>query len=580
MLSFLELQKLAKRNVPEHPEYSLAVLGDCATQHLCTAIRGYASAEKLQMRVWEADYNLIAANVLDPESELYREPYSFILLYMCSEKLYERFLDVPAAERADFAQRIAREIGSYWTAIRNASNAKILQFNFAELDDRAFGNYGAKHSGAFLFQLRKLNILLSEKAAREGNVFLVDLCALQSTVGRDAFFDEKLYYAAKVTVSLKALPPVAFNVVSLIRAITGKIRKCVVLDLDNTLWGGVIGDDGMENIQIGELGLGHAFSDFQKWLKELKNRGIILAVCSKNNEETARQPFLEHPEMVLRLEDISVFIANWEDKASNILRIREILNIGMDSMVFLDDNPFERNLVRTAIPEITVPELPEDPAEYLRYLKSLDLFETASYSEADKDRTRQYQQEAQRVAAQTSFAKFDDYLRSLEMVAEVHPFDTFHYPRISQLTQRSNQFNLRTVRYSAEDIRMLAEDPSYLTLYFKLRDKFGDHGLISVVVLKKQTDDTLFVDTWLMSCRVLKRGMEEFIVNEMVRTARENGFARIIGEYIPTQKNAMVRDLYANMGFVPVGNNRFETLTEAFEYHTTFIRKDGTQHDA
>ena len=580
MLSFLELQKLAKKSAPQHPDLRVAVMGDCATQHLSTAIRGYGAYEKLNLEVWDADYNLVAANILDPGSELYRFGPQFVVLYLCVEKLYERFLDCPFADRPHFAEQTAETIRQYWLQIFQHIDAKIIQFNFAQADDRVFGNFGAKQQSAFIFQLRKLNVLLSEFASEQGGVFILDLCALQDTVGRDSFFDEKLYYTAKVTVSLKHLPTVAYQVVTMIRAVTGKFKKCVVLDLDNTLWGGVIGDDGIENIDIGELGLGHAFSDFQKWLKELKNRGIILTVCSKNNPDTAKQPFSEHPEMVLRLEDISVFVANWEDKASNIRKIREILNIGMDSMVFLDDNPFERNLVRSAISDICVPELPEDPAKYLTYLQSLNLFETASFSEADKDRTLQYQQEAKRVAEQTNYAQFDDYLKSLDMIAEAKPFDAFHCPRIAQLTQRSNQFNLRTVRYTPDEIQSIAVDASYLTLYFKLKDKFGDHGLISVVILKKQPDKTLFIDTWLMSCRVLKRGMEEFIVNEIVRCAKENGFDRIIGEYIPTPKNAMVRDIYEKLGFTPIGDNLFEADAGAFAYNPTFIRKEETDHDA
>ncbi|MBR6290649.1 MAG: HAD family hydrolase, partial [Clostridia bacterium] len=372
-------------------------------------------------------------------------------------------------------------------------------------------------------------------------------------------------------ISLDVLPAVAKEIFDVILATRGKIKKCVVLDLDNTLWGGVIGDDGLSGIQIGDLGLGHAFSDFQSWLKELKKRGVLLAVCYKNNEETAREPFEKHPDFVLRMEDFSIFVENWEDKATNIRYIRDVLNLGMDSFVFIDDNPFERDLVRSMIPEITVPDLPDDPSQYLSYLRSLNLFETASFSEADAVRTEQYREEVGRAKAQTQFESFDDYLKSLEMKASFAPFDDFHIPRIAQLTQRSNQFNLRTVRYTENQVAAAASDGGRLTLYFTLRDKFGDYGLISVVIMDKTDEDTLFIDTWLMSCRVLKRGMEEFIVNKIVEVARENGFSRVIGEYLPTPKNAMVKDIYSRLGFSDEGGGRFVCDVGSFVPNKTYI---------
>lgn len=406
------------------------------------------------------------------------------------------------------------------------------------------------------------------------NVYILDLDAIQAACGRGKFSDPKLYYIAKMPISVDVLPSVAKNVVDMVQALRGSVKKCVVLDLDNTLWGGVIGDDGLSGIQIGELGTGHAFSDFQAWLKELKNRGMLLAVCSKNSDQTAREPFEKHPEMILRLEDFSMFVANWEDKASNIRTIQKALNIGMDSLVFLDDNPFERNLVRSMIPEITVPELPEDPAEYLQYLRGLGLFETASYSAEDSNRTRQYREQAERAVFESSFQSYDAYLEGLDMKAVAAPFDVFHYPRIAQLTQRSNQFNLRTVRYTEAEVEAISRDDSRICLYFTLKDKFGDHGLISVVILDKQADGILFISQWLMSCRVLKRGMEEFIVNKIMQTAGANGFRKVIGEYIPTPKNAMVQDLYEKMGFAPVGENRFEADVSGFRFHKTFITEE------
>lgn len=574
MKSFQELKRLGKGDLSGYPRVRMAVLGDCATQHLAMALRGCAADASLNLEVYDADYDQIDEQLINTDSEVYAFRPQFILIQMCVEKLYEAFCASPLSSRAGFAREVIGHIERNWALVAQNCDARVLQFDFAQLEDAVFGSYGAKVEASFAYQLRLLNVLLAEAAARNKNVFVLDLSGVQSRMGRDTFYDPKFYYASRLPLSFQALPYAASLAVDMVRALRGQVRKCVVLDLDNTLWGGVIGDDGMAGIEIGELGAGHAFTDLQLWLRELKNRGILLAVCSKNNEDTAKEPFLKHPEMVLRLEDISLFVANWDDKVSNLHFIQQTLNIGMDSLVFIDDNPFERNMVRTMIPEITVPELPNDPGLYLSYLQSLNLFETASYSEEDRDRTRQYQAEVGRSTLKKQFASIDDYLIDLNMTAGVHPFDEFHYPRIAQLTQRSNQFNLRTVRYTEEDVRRLAGDERYVTMYFTLRDRFGDHGLISVVVLEKCPDGTLFVDTWLMSCRVLKRGMEEFIVNRMIRAARELGYQTIVGEYLRTPKNAMVADIYEKLGFRRVSDSRFEADTASFQPNKTYIKEE------
>lgn len=573
-ITFQQLKKLSKTDASALPQYSLAVLGDCATQHLATALRGYGVSVGMRLNVFDADYDQIDAQVMAPDSELYRFAPQGVLLQMCTEKLQEAFYDRPPEARASFAEDTYARIRQIWSRIGSRIPATVLQCNFPLIDDGVFGQFGNKTEQSFLFQQRKLNYLLMQGCQEAKNTFLIDLDALQTALGRSTFADPKLYYVAKMPISLAALPAAAKLVVDVVRSLQGAVKKCLVLDLDNTLWGGVIGDDGLSGIQIGELGTGHAFSDFQKWLKELKNRGILLTVCSKNNEDTAKEPFEKHPEMVLRLEDFSMFVANWEDKARNIRTIQQALNIGMDSMVFLDDNPFERELVRTMIPEITVPELPEDPALYLQYLRGLDLFETASYSREDAGRTEQYREKAQRAALEAAFQSYDDYLEALQMRASAAAFDPFHYPRIAQLTQRSNQFNLRTVRYTEAEIEALAQDDSRIGLYFTLKDKFGDHGLISVVVLEKQPEDTLFISEWLMSCRVLKRGMEAFIVDKILSVAAQQGFRRVVGEYIPTPKNAMVKDLYEQLGFARLENGRFQAEVSGFPYHKTFITEE------
>jgi FkbH-like protein len=375
-----------------------------------------------------------------------------------------------------------------------------------------------------------------------------------------------------MVLTIDVLPLVAARTLDMVAAMQGKVIKCLILDLDNTLWGGVIGDDGIENIQLGSLGIGKAFTEFQYWIKKVKERGVILAVCSKNYESVAKEPFEKHPDMVLRLEDISVFVANWENKVNNIRLIQKTFNIGFDSMVFLDDNPVERSLVRENIQGITVPELPEDPAEYLEYLYSLNLFETLSYSSEDAMRTRFYQEEAQRKAYQEATVNEDGFLESLKMVSVVDSFTKFNTPRVAQLSQRSNQFNLRTIRYTEADIAGTEADPARFGFAFTLEDKFGDNGMICAVILERENDATLFIDTWFMSCRVLKRGMENFVLNTLVGFAKEKECARLVGEYIPTTKNVMVKDHYSGLGFANV-EGRWELDVFGYQTKKTFIRR-------
>ena len=571
--SFSNLKKYCKQTSDNHPQYKLAVLGDCATQHLATALKGYAQYAGFPMQVFDADYNQLDAQIMDPQSELYQFAPDGVLIYLCTEKLLAAYWETPLQSRELFAQQMYRKISRYWQTLAAHGNISVLQFDFVTVDDGIFGSYAWKTAASFPFQLRKLKYLLAEGCQEHKTIFLVDIDSLQMQVGRSRFFEEKMYYVAKMPISLECLPEAAKRVVDVICALRGQSKKCVITDLDNTLWGGVIGDDGLQGVQIGELGGGPAFTHLQHWLKALKDRGILLAVCSKNNEETAKEVFEKHPEMVLRLEDFAAFTANWEDKASNIRSIQQTLNIGMDSLVFLDDNPFEPELVRSLLPEVTVPELPEDPAEYVSYLTGLNLFETGSFSAQDADRTRQYREEAARTELLQSFGSYEAYLSGLEMKAVSAPFDPFHYPRIAQLTQRSNQFNLRTVRYTEAQIEELAGDPAHITRYYTLRDNMGDHGLISVVVLDKKDPDTLFISEWLMSCRVLKRGMEEFIVNDLVKIAGEHGYSRLVGEYIKTPKNSMVADLYLRMGFEAEGDV-FVARPEMFRKLETRIEEE------
>ena len=553
MLEFKQLKKLAKV-AGENPEgLRIALLGDTATQFLATAIKGEAAARGLGINLFEAEYNQVERQILDPTSDYYQFGANFTIVFQSTHKLLEGYSlkDDPKDWEGLADERLA-----FIRTICESAVGKVIYYNYPEIEDAVFGSFANKLPGSFTYQVRKLNFELMNLSREYPNLFICDIASLQNKFGRDWMFDSSVYVSTEMVLSLDALPYVASRTLDIISAVQGKFKKCLILDLDNTLWGGIVGDDGWENIQIGHgLGIGKAFTEFQEWIKKLKNRGIIICVCSKNDEDKAKEPFEKNPEMVLRLDDFAVFIANWDNQADNIRLIQNILNIGFDSMVFLDDNPFERNIVRESIPEITVPELPEDPGDYLEYLYSLNLFETASYSGNDKDRTRQYQEEAKRQGSAKAFTNEDEFLESLGMTSEVKGFDSFNTPRVAQLSQRSNQFNLRTVRYTDDQIKAMGEDDGYACFSFTLEDKFGDNGLICVVILKKLDDETLFVDTWFMSCRVLKRGMENFTLNTIAEYAKENGFKSIIGEYIPTAKNRMVEDHYPGLGFSPMSDS-------------------------
>lgn len=573
MFTFKELKRSLKKIKCNFLSLKVSLVGDTATQLLTVALKGTAISRGYLLDLFEAEYNQVDRQVMDPTSELYAYQAQYTIIFQSTHKLLEHFFTADVGARTALAdERIA--------FLRHACDSiqgKVICFNYPEIEDVVFGSYANKLEESFTYQVRKLNYELMRLSQELPNLYICDIAALQNKFGRDWLFDTSVYVSTEMVLSIDALPYVASRAMDIICAIEGQFKKCLILDLDNTVWGGVVGDDGWENIQVGHgLGIGKAFTEFPQWVKKLRERGIIICVCSKNDEDKAKEPFEKNPEMVLRLDDISVFIANWENKADNIRTIQSILNIGFDSMVFLDDNPFERNIVRENVPGVVVPELPEDPGDYLEYLYSLNIFETASYSSADKDRTKQYQVEAQRVVASTKFTNEADFLKSLNMLSVVEGFTSFNTPRVAQLSQRSNQFNLRTIRYTDADIARMSGDDSYQCFSFTLEDKYGDNGLICVIILHKEDTDTLFVDTWFMSCRVLKRGMEHFTLNTVVAYAKQHGFKRIIGEYIPTPKNGMVAEHYDRLGFTPMAigdSKRYELYVDSYEPKECYITK-------
>lgn len=545
-----KLIKNSKKDNSAFPNVKVSLLGDSATQLLAKTIIGYGYEIEYGVELFEADYDQIKLQILNPNSELYAQNSEFVIIAESSQKIKQDYYNESQDERINFAENKLKAVKEQVDLLGSLENLKaILYFNIQEEDDSVYGNYANKIESSFLYQIRKYNYLIMQFASSINLFHIVDYKLLHQRNGDKIAFSSQSYVNNSMVFNLEILPLIAKSCIDIIVSQLGVFKKCLIIDLDNTMWGGIIGDDGIDKIQIGSLGIGKAFTNFQKWIKELKNRGVILAICSKNFENIAKDVFINHPEMILRLEDISVFVANWDNKADNIKYIQSVLNIGFDSMVFLDDNPFEREIVKKNIPSLTVPELSEDPSEYVDYLKTLNLFETASYVKNDAKRTLQYQEESKRKKEEIKHSDQSSFLKSLNMEIKIDEFDSFNQPRIAQLIQRSNQFNLRTIRYTETELEGLSKSKNHICLALGLKDNFGEYGIISIVILEKKKD-ILFIDTWVMSCRVLKRGVEEFVFNYILKLANSiKGIKKIKGEYIPTKKNIFVKNLYQDLGF-------------------------------
>jgi FkbH-like protein len=570
MISFRTLKNNNKINTVGFLSKKMALLGDTSTQLFNIALKGWGIESNFNYDIFEADFNQIEFQILNSDSNFYRFNPEYTVIFYSSENLYYTFSKMDLENKKIFANSFIEKIVNITDTLTSKLNTKIIFINFCIFNDGIFGNFANKTEFSFLFQLRKINYELMVFAQNTLNFHICDFDLLQNRLGLDFRRKESTYINTNIITDINFIPYLTKEVHEIIKVNSGILKKCLILDLDNTLWGGIIGDDGIENIQIGDLGIGKAFTQIQLWAKQLKERGIILAICSKNNEEIAKEPFIKHPQMTIKLEDISVFRANWENKADNIRYIQSVLNIGLDSMVFVDDNPFERNLVKKELPQVVVPDLPTDPVEYYKYLTNLNLFETASFVEEDKTRTVKYQEEAKRVALKHAFTNEIEYLQNLGMKMNFQFLNDFNNPRIAQLSLRSNQFNLRTIRYSEQDLSRLKRDENYSVLAFELSDIYGDYGLISIVILKKM-NQVFFIENWLMSCRVLNRGVEKFVLNKIVEIARHNNINKIIGQYIRTEKNSMVEKHYARLNFIEREDNYYELPLEKYEKFEFYI---------
>ena len=484
----------------------------------------------------------------------------------CTEEAFDGFV---TAELSRFK--------TIWDSIMGAVNCQIIQNNFDLPAQAILGNFDVISPGGAARFVLELNRRFSLEAAKNTRLTLQDLAGISAHVGLNQWYDWERWYSYKILNTVEASYAIASSLTSLVRAIYGKTSKVLVLDLDNTLWGGIIGDDGPDKIVIGrETPLAEAYTAFQEYCLKLRERGVLLAVCSKNSEDVAKQGF-SHPDSVLKLEHFSAFKANWEPKHENILAIAQELNLGVDSFVFVDDNPAERAIVEAQIPGIAVPDVGNDPSRYIAILEAGRHFEPLTLGKEDHTRAQLYAENSQRASLEARFSNYGEYLDSLEMVAEIDTFNCTYMERIAQLTNKSNQFNLTTRRYTLAEIEAAAHDSNCVGIYGKLTDRFGDNGLISVVLGSIDGED-MNLDLWLMSCRVLKREMEIAMLDGIALRAKARGLRRLIGTYLPTAKNSMVSDHYEKLGFTLLerdessGSSKWTLDVSSYTQRSTHIR--------
>ena len=533
-------------NPPAKRHCRLAVLSNFTVDVLAPILRAQAFGAGIALEIHLAPFNQIVQEIQQPDSKLAQFQPDAVLLAM--DWRWLGFEDEEPDASGSLARRV-EDIENLWKSCRERLHCFALQCNFEVPPSPAYGRLSAALAGGRGRLLRALNLELWAAAERTSGVAIVDLEETAGAFGKQNWSDPVLWQVAKQYPAAAAVPALGAEIVAVLRAVYGLTAKCVALDLDGTLWGGVIGEDGLNGIQLGGSPAGEAFVDFQKYLRAVSKSGVLLAVCSKNNEADARQPFLQHPEMVLKESDIAVFCANWQPKDDNLRAIARVVNIGTDAIVFVDDNPAERARVRQHLPEVEVIALPLEPAGYPAALARARLFEKLTLTEEDRGRTTSIQKNLERETLATSAGSVDEYLAGLGIKVELAPFDETNLPRIVQLINKTNQFNVTTRRLTNAETRALMEKGCY-TQSMRVADHLGDSGLTGVLIAVPE-GETLRLDTWLMSCRVLGRRLDEAMFSALVEYARRRGFARIQCEFIPTAKNSVVEDLFDRLGCQP-----------------------------
>lgn len=574
----LKKKKALKRELLQNTqqtflEKKIAILGGSTTRDIRDILELFLLNYGIRPCFYESEYNQYYADGMFPNPAL-EEFHPDILYIHTSNRNIEQY---PSLEddRTLVTQKLQAEYERFqalWEHLHAVYGCPVIQNNFEPPLYRLLGNRDASdHRGRWNY-IQRLNQMFYEYADTHQDFYIHDICYEAADYGLERWSDPFYWNMYKYAMCVPAIPYTAFQLARIIKSIFGRNKKVLNLDLDNTLWGGVIGDDGPENIEIGqETSLGQTYAEFQDYLKQHKKLGVLLSVNSKNNEETALSG-LERADSVLKREDFVAFRANWEPKSHNLYATAEELKLLPESFVFVDDNPAEREIVRQEVPGAAVPEITK-VEEYIRVLDRSGFFEVTNFSEDDLKRNEMYLANEQRNRMQKNFSDYGDYLRSLEMKAQIGDFDPAYFSRIAQLTNKSNQFNLTTHRYSQSEIEQIAADPQYLTLCGRLEDKFGDNGVVSIVIGRKEKD-VLQIELWLMSCRVLKRDMEYAMMDTLVKQCRDCGIRQIYGYFYPTAKNAMVKDFYALQGFEKLEEDVDENAKWSFRIPEQYTLKN------
>ena len=527
----------------------LGIVSGSTTSFIVPLIRALCFRDSVGVDVYEGLYGAFRQEILGAESGLARFNPDVVVI-----ATHWRDLNLPPVvdDEAATVARLFDEYRGLWQAASERLRCHVVQYAFDLPPADSYGLLAQRLPGSRRRVIDRLNLRLELEAF--ASVSILDTPRIVARVGSDAWADARLWQASRQHPGTTALPALAGELMAHVRAVLGVAKKVVVCDLDNTLWGGVIGEDGVDGIQLGHAA-GEGYVELQQYLRELKDRGVLLAVCSKNNPDDARLPFESHQAMVLRLDDFAAFVANWDDKATNLRRIAETLRLGLDSFVVLDDNPLERAWIRAELPQVAVVELGLTAASYVRDLDGGRFFESLTWSAEDRRRTEQYRRESAVAGARAAAGSLDEFLQGLDMRGTCGPVSRENIERVVQLTNKTNQFNVTTKRYTRQALeRMIAASSGWQGV-FSLADRYGDHGIIGLIFCVQGEEPAAWtIDTWLMSCRVLGRQFEEFMADAMVRAARERGIRTIVGEYRPTPKNALVADLYPRLGFAKVGD--------------------------
>lgn len=567
-------KELLNRN-QTYLEKKIAILGGVTTKNIKDILELFLLNYGIKPFFYESEYNQYYEDAMFLSPKL--EKFEPDLIYICTS--IRNIMDFPML--SDSLEKVNKKLSEQyrrfqgiWTRLEEIYHCPIIQNNFEYPYFRLLGNKDASDVHGRVNFVTKLNLYFYEYAKTHKNFYICDINYLSASYGLDKWSAPYYWHMYKYAVAVPAIPYLSFSVANIIKSIYGKNKKAFNLDLDNTLWGGCVGEDGADNIEIGqETPLAQTYSEFQEYIKLHKQLGILLTVNSKNDEENAISG-IKRPDSILRVEDFVSIKANWNPKSQNLIETARELNLLPESFVFVDDNPSEREIVSVQVQGVAVPDI-ERIENYVQILDKSGFFEVTDLSKDDLRRTEMYRENIERNQLQTTFTCYEDYLKSLKMRGEILPFASMYISRIAQLTNKSNQFNLTTKRYSQEEMEAVMTDPEYITLYGKLKDKFGDNGVVSVLIGKiaGEFNDELHMELWLMSCRVLKRNMEYAMMDELVKRAMSVGIRKIVGYYYPTTKNVMVKDFYKQLGFMKITEDKEGSTTWEFVIREDYQRK-------